>query len=54
MFLLTGNEIYVMEWPSQSLYINLIENWRRKLNIKVMTRSPSNLRLGEIIAKYEL
>uniref|UniRef100_A0AAZ3QGT4 Tc1-like transposase DDE domain-containing protein n=1 Tax=Oncorhynchus tshawytscha TaxID=74940 RepID=A0AAZ3QGT4_ONCTS len=43
----------VLEWPSQSLDLNLIEHLWRDLKIDVQRRSPSNLTELERICREE-
>ncbi|KAK3550762.1 hypothetical protein QTP70_004600 [Hemibagrus guttatus] len=50
---LADKNINVLQWPSQSPDLNLIENLWRELKIRVMARRPSNLKELELIAKDE-
>ncbi|KAK3560358.1 hypothetical protein QTP86_006443 [Hemibagrus guttatus] len=50
---LADKNINVLQWPSQSLDLNPIENLWRELKIRVMARRPSNLKELELITKDE-
>ena len=51
--LLQNKNVKVLEWPSQILDLNSIENLRKDLKIAVHRRSPSNLTELEQICKEE-
>ncbi|KAK6292578.1 hypothetical protein J4Q44_G00371620 [Coregonus suidteri] len=50
---LKKKHIKVLEWPSQSPYLNLIENLWRELKVRVAKRQPRNLNDLEKICKEE-